>query len=225
MEGPIGIVDFGQTIQGVVLRFGLEHFRLQNRLRSRRPIQAIFVVFGHLPAAAERLVFEPIRTGKHNTSYYVAGAEDDLVLRISPPDDAGYLFYERRMMAQEPQLQAQLESLDKEVESASFYVDADTPALAAAALQKQVKTAVDGAGGTLTSTQNLPMKEEGNAHRVAILVRMRGDVDALFKVLYDLEAASPVGETEEVADAADESAEEPVEELVEELGHGLTGTG
>jgi general secretion pathway protein M len=98
----------------------------------------------------------------------------------------------QNLVAQEPQLQAQLESLDKEVESASFYVDADTPALAAAALQKQVKTAVDGAGGTLTSTQNLPMKEEGNAHRVAILVRMRGDVDALFKVMYDLEAASPL---------------------------------
>jgi aminoglycoside phosphotransferase (APT) family kinase protein len=62
------------------------------------------LVATHLPASAGKLTFEPIRTGKHNTSYYVAGAGDDLVLRISPPDDAGYLFYERRMMAQEPQL-------------------------------------------------------------------------------------------------------------------------
>ena len=30
------------------------------------------------------------------------------MLRISPPDDAGFLFYERRMMAQEPQLHALL---------------------------------------------------------------------------------------------------------------------
>jgi aminoglycoside phosphotransferase (APT) family kinase protein len=43
------------------------------------------LVLAHLPATADRLVFEPIRTGKHNTSYYVAGAGDDLVLRISPP--------------------------------------------------------------------------------------------------------------------------------------------
>jgi aminoglycoside phosphotransferase (APT) family kinase protein len=66
------------------------------------------LVAAHLPADPERLVFEPIRTGKHNTSYYVRGAGDDLVLRISPPDDAGFLFYERRMMAQEPQLHALL---------------------------------------------------------------------------------------------------------------------
>lgn len=98
----------------------------------------------------------------------------------------------QNLQAQEPQLQAQLKSLDREVGSASFYVDAETPALAAAELQKQVKTAVDAAGGTLTSTQSLTQKEEGSAQRVAILVRMSGDVDALFKVLYNLEAASPL---------------------------------
>ena len=52
--------------------------------------------------------FEPIRTGKHNTSYFVQEAGNDLVLRISPPDDVGFLFYERRMMAQEPGLHALL---------------------------------------------------------------------------------------------------------------------
>ncbi|HSR31676.1 MAG TPA: aminoglycoside phosphotransferase family protein [Anaerolineae bacterium] len=62
------------------------------------------LVAAHLAVDPERLLFEPIRTGKHNTSYYVGGTGDDLVLRISPPDDAGFLFYERRMMAQEPQL-------------------------------------------------------------------------------------------------------------------------
>jgi aminoglycoside phosphotransferase (APT) family kinase protein len=62
----------------------------------------------HLPVEPGRLVFEPIRTGKHNTSYYVRGAGAELVLRISPPDDAGFLFYERGMMAQEPQLHALL---------------------------------------------------------------------------------------------------------------------
>jgi aminoglycoside phosphotransferase (APT) family kinase protein len=62
----------------------------------------------HLPIDPDRLRFEPIPTGKHNTSYYVQGAGDELVLRISPADDAGYLFYERRMMAQEPQLHALL---------------------------------------------------------------------------------------------------------------------
>ncbi|MCL7454937.1 MAG: aminoglycoside phosphotransferase family protein [Anaerolineae bacterium] len=62
------------------------------------------LVTPHLPVDPDRLRFEPIATGKHNTSYYVQGAGDELVLRISPPDDAGFLFYERRMMAQEPQI-------------------------------------------------------------------------------------------------------------------------
>jgi aminoglycoside phosphotransferase (APT) family kinase protein len=76
------------------------------------------MVAAHLPVNATRsaaagnadarLTFEPIPTGKHNTSYLVHGAGTELVLRISPPDDAGFLFYERRMMAQEPALHALL---------------------------------------------------------------------------------------------------------------------
>ncbi|MGD8795044.1 MAG: phosphotransferase, partial [Anaerolineae bacterium] len=66
------------------------------------------LVTAHLPADAGRLRFEPIPTGHHNTSYYVHTASDDLVLRISPPDDEGFLFYEQRMMAQEPGLHALL---------------------------------------------------------------------------------------------------------------------
>lgn len=66
------------------------------------------LVTAHLAVNPDRLSFEPVRTGKHNTSYYVhgtgRGAGRGLVLRISPPDDAGFLFYERRMMAQEPQI-------------------------------------------------------------------------------------------------------------------------
>jgi aminoglycoside phosphotransferase (APT) family kinase protein len=66
------------------------------------------LVASHLPANPGGLEFEPIPTGRHNTSYYVRGAGDELVLRISPPDDAGFLFYERRMMAQEPPIHALL---------------------------------------------------------------------------------------------------------------------
>ncbi len=55
-------------------------------------------------APAVRLV--PIPTGKHNRSYYVESAAGSHVLRVAPPDDAGYLFYEARMMRQEPALHA-----------------------------------------------------------------------------------------------------------------------
>jgi len=52
------------------------------------------------------LRFARVRTGKHNASYWVDSDRGRFVLRIAPPDDAGFLFYERRMMRQEPELHA-----------------------------------------------------------------------------------------------------------------------
>lgn len=57
-----------------------------------------------LDCAPEALALTPIATGKHNRSFWVDGAGDRAVLRIAPPDDAGFLFYEKRMMRQEPAL-------------------------------------------------------------------------------------------------------------------------
>jgi fructosamine-3-kinase len=48
--------------------------------------------------------FSPVQTGKHNRSFWVQGQDGRYVLRIAPPDEAGFLFYERRMMRQEPSL-------------------------------------------------------------------------------------------------------------------------
>ena len=49
--------------------------------------------------------FERISTGKFNDSFFATLRDGrEIVLRIAPPDAAGFLFYERRMMAQEPAL-------------------------------------------------------------------------------------------------------------------------
>ena len=50
------------------------------------------------------LRFSPVKTGKHNRSYWVESTTDRYVLRIAPSDDTGFLFYERLMMHQEPPL-------------------------------------------------------------------------------------------------------------------------
>lgn len=50
------------------------------------------------------LQFSPVQTGKHNASYWVDSDAGRFVLRIAPPDDAGFLFYELKMMRQEPEL-------------------------------------------------------------------------------------------------------------------------
>ena len=61
-------------------------------------------IVAHIDADPASLRFTPIRTGRHNTSYWVDGNLGRFVLRIAPPDDAGFLFYERHMIRQEPEL-------------------------------------------------------------------------------------------------------------------------
>jgi len=46
----------------------------------------------------------PIATGKHNSSFWVVAGQNRWVLRVAPPDSTVLLFYERRMMRQEPSL-------------------------------------------------------------------------------------------------------------------------
>jgi fructosamine-3-kinase len=60
------------------------------------------IVQSHLGGALPAL--EPIATGKHNRSFWVASSQGRFVLRVAPPDSTGLLFYERRMMRQEPAL-------------------------------------------------------------------------------------------------------------------------
>ncbi len=64
------------------------------------------LTLSHLSADPASLRFSPIRTGKHNTSFWVESSEGRFVLRIAPPDETGLLFYERLMMRQEPELHA-----------------------------------------------------------------------------------------------------------------------
>ena len=64
------------------------------------------LVLAHVDTDPASLRFSPIRTGKHNASYWVDSDQGRFVLRIAPPDDVGFLFYERLMMRQEPSLHA-----------------------------------------------------------------------------------------------------------------------
>jgi len=51
-----------------------------------------------------QISFQRIRTGKFNTSFFVRVGDEQLVLRIAPPGDAVFVFYERDMMRQEPDI-------------------------------------------------------------------------------------------------------------------------
>ncbi|HEY9657005.1 MAG TPA: aminoglycoside phosphotransferase family protein [Allocoleopsis sp.] len=58
----------------------------------------------HLDVALPKLQLIPITTGKHNSSFWVVAEQQRWVLRVAPSDATGLLFYERRMMRQEPLL-------------------------------------------------------------------------------------------------------------------------
>ncbi len=62
------------------------------------------LILDHLDTDPGSLRFSRIATGKHNASFWVASDRGQFVLRIAPADDAGFLFYERLMMRQEPAL-------------------------------------------------------------------------------------------------------------------------
>ncbi len=62
----------------------------------------------HVPDLSDCVAIRPCRTGKFNTSFYVEIPGAPLVIRIAPPPDTELLFYERNMMAQEPELHSLL---------------------------------------------------------------------------------------------------------------------
>ncbi len=68
------------------------------------------VVRRHFPSLGRAPSFDRIPTGKFNTSYWVEADGRALVLRIAPPSDSVFVFYERGMMRQEPQLHALIRS-------------------------------------------------------------------------------------------------------------------
>ena len=65
-------------------------------------------IHNHLPESNGDMTIRPIPTGKFNSSYFVTVDKEEFVLRIAPPRDAVYVFYEKEMMRQEPGIHALL---------------------------------------------------------------------------------------------------------------------
>jgi aminoglycoside phosphotransferase (APT) family kinase protein len=61
----------------------------------------------HFPAARD-ITLNRITTGLFNTSYFVGSTSGEMVIRIAPPADTVFVFYERDMMKQEPDIHRML---------------------------------------------------------------------------------------------------------------------
>jgi len=96
-----------------------------------------------------------------------------------------------RLSAQVDALRSAVGELQRSDDLARFVLAQESEPLAAAALQERVKSVVTSSAGTLTSTQVLPTKPEQGFKRIIVNVRMAVSMDALQRVLYELENGLP----------------------------------
>src|SRR5205085_229414 len=125
------------------------------------------------------LVINPLVTAYSDADQGVANAEDRLV-RL------------RRIAAAKPTLERELEALRTQSASGQLALRAANSQLAAAEMQDRLKRLIEASGGTMKSTQVLPGRDEKGFRRVALRVTMDGDTEALQKIFYGVETATPL---------------------------------
>jgi len=85
-----------------------------------------------------------------------------------------------------------LAALRARIEQSNLYLRAETEPLAAVALQEEVKRAVGQFGGELRSVQSLPSQEVNGLTRIGLRVGMTGEIEAVLRVLDQLESGEPL---------------------------------
>jgi general secretion pathway protein M len=103
-------------------------------------------------------------------------------------DDA----YERlqryqRIATRDAELLPQYEAQLQKQRQAGNHLRSETSAMAGAELQRIVKTISSANQAQIMSTQVLPVSEQSGFLRVALKVRLRGDLAAILRSLYDME--------------------------------------
>ncbi len=91
-----------------------------------------------------------------------------------------------------PELSNRLEALRQRGTAKAGYLEGEDETVAAAVLQERLKSLLQQHGGVLKSTQVLNGKDEGPSRRISIRGNMTATLAALQRVIYDLEAGSPL---------------------------------
>lgn len=97
-----------------------------------------------------------------------------------------------RILRQKPQLEERLSVVTARLNSSDLYFRSATAELAGAELQRRISTLVDSTDAKLISTQNLGVSKEAGPTKITVRVRLSGDMEALSKILYELESQPPV---------------------------------
>ncbi len=93
----------------------------------------------------------------------------------------------QHIAARDAELLPQYEALLRRQREAGNHLRSETSALAGAELQRIVKTVTGSNQAQIMSTQLLPASEQDGFLRVALKVRLRGELPAILRSLYDLE--------------------------------------
>ena len=93
----------------------------------------------------------------------------------------------QQISARDQSLLPQYQALLQKQRSAGNHLRSETSAVAGAELQRLVKTITARNDASIVSTQQLPVSEEQGFLRVALKVRLRGNLPAVLQSLYEIE--------------------------------------
>ena len=95
-----------------------------------------------------------------------------------------------RVVAQAPEYRKALDAM-REKDGRRFFLKNTAPNLAGAELQEQVRAAIEGNGGRITTSQNQSPRDEGRFRQIVVSVQFFASTPALQKILFALEAQPP----------------------------------
>lgn len=98
----------------------------------------------------------------------------------------------RRLASGRAEIEQQLKAHELTASDSALYLKGSTDALAAAALQEYLQALVQSTGGTLISTNPLPVKNTSELTLVTVNARMAVESSSLAKFLYMIETAKPI---------------------------------
>lgn len=97
----------------------------------------------------------------------------------------------RNIAASAESWHSRAEAIRRQVAEEEQFLDGNTPALAAATLQANLKEMIGTAGGTVSSSQATPVKEEQGFTRVGVRTVLTGGITTLRDLLYAVESSRP----------------------------------
>jgi general secretion pathway protein M len=97
----------------------------------------------------------------------------------------------QRVIASREEVLMDVEEGRKEINALGYFNTQESSSLATAELQNSIKAMAVDAGGELSSSQVLPNKEQDGLIRIAVKVKLTGDMEMLRAILYEIEIKKP----------------------------------